>query len=243
MPEDISDLVRHAGFIFAGTVQRVSRSMVEPTPFHAAAVVQVKSVIDAPPILHNWIGRHVTIGLRIPEDLKAGDSAIFFAGSWVYGASLALRELGHRSLPHDIRQVRRQVLEARERLADEDRRHRVSGAARIVLGRGAQIGEVAARKCTGPEREHDPRWLEALLDEELVLRGERGTGSWVLFAGSRDIAWREAPKLQVGQRGLWILHKKQVGDPAHEALVLDDPRDLRTPDELMRVQALLHDIV
>jgi hypothetical protein len=242
MPEDLPDLVQHAGFIFAGTVQQLGGS-TERIPVNRATIVRVNATIEAPPILHNWIGRDITIGLRAPEALKAGDSAIFFAASWVYGEGLALRELSHRALTHDISQVRQQIIESRERLANEDLRQRLRSATLVVFGRVAQVAEAASLEKEGPEREHDPRWLEAILAVEIVLRGKRDTKSVaVLFAGSNHIAWREAPKVRVGQNGLWILHENQIGKAKRNVFVLDDSRDLHNSDELARIQALLHEI-
>ncbi|HJZ99596.1 MAG TPA: hypothetical protein VKE70_23960, partial [Candidatus Solibacter sp.] len=154
MAENTIDLVQQAGFIFAGTVQELRASTIQHLSRDRCAVIQVNSTIDAPPILDSWVGRDITIGLRTPEDVKVGESAIFFAGSWVYGEGLALREVGRWPLNQDISHVRRQIVEARKRLADEDLHWRLRSAAIVVVGKVAQVADAAADEEGGPEREH-----------------------------------------------------------------------------------------
>jgi hypothetical protein len=64
----------------------------------------------------------------------------------------------------------------------------------------------------------------------------------VLSAGSRHVAWRNAPKLRVGQSGVWILHEEMIDELDQEALVLVDPLDSWPLEQLRRIQALLGEI-
>ena len=59
--------------------------------------------------------------------------------------------------------------------------------------------------------EHDPHWQEALVEVTEVVKGLAGQRKVVVvFASSKDVLWYKAPKFQVGQHGLFTLHKQQV---------------------------------
>lgn len=240
---DVAALVRQAGFIFAGTVQQLGATTIAGIPAERAVVVRVNSPLQAPALLDAYVGRDVTVELRAPDELSVGDEAVFFAGSWIYGQSIALREIGHWLSRGDLDRIRRNIVEATERLVDEELRRRLADAVAVVAGRVAQTGEVGPRDEREPEREHDPRWVEAVIAIDSLLRGRREERSVVvLYAGSRHVAWRNAPKLRVGQSGIWILHEDRIAEPDREALVLVDPRDSWPPEQLGRIQALLSEI-
>jgi hypothetical protein len=235
-------LVQQAGFIFAGTVQQLGAATVAHLPAERTAVVRVDSPVQAPALLQAFVGRDITVELRSSDELSVGDDVVFLACGWVYGPSIALRELAHWPIGGDLIRIRRDVVEATERLADEALRRRLTNAVAVVAGRVAQIAEVP-RDEREPERERDPQWIEAVIAVDLVLRGSRDeTSVVVLSAGSRHVAWRNAPKLRVGQSGVWILHEEMIDELDQEALVLVDPLDSWPLEQLRRIQALLGEI-
>jgi hypothetical protein len=235
--------VPQAGIIFAGTVRKLGAATIERIPSERTAVVRVDSPLHAPVLLEAYVGRDITVELRKPGELSVDDEVVFFANGWIYGESIALRELGHWPIRGDLARVRRKVVEARERFADEELRRRLADAVAVVAGRVVQTAAVVPRNGCEPKREHDPGWVEAVIAVDLVLRGPPDeTSVLVLFAGSRDVAWRNAPKLHVGQSGIWVLHEEMIDDLDREALVLVDPRDSWPPEQLGRIQARLNEI-
>jgi hypothetical protein len=236
---ELDALVQQAGFIFVGTVRQLGAATIAGVPSERAAVVRVDAPLQAPTILHSYLGQEITLDLRESHELAAGDEAVFFANGWLYGQSIALRELAHRLIKGDVGDIRREVVEAGERLANEELKRRLVDAVAVVAGRVAQVAEVIQRE-REPEREHDPHWFEAVIAIDLALRGMKDRKSvLVLFAGSRHIAWRKALKLHVDQAGLWILHEDTIEELGREALVLLNPRDFWPPDRLGQIQALL----
>lgn len=234
------DLVQQAGFIFAGTVQRLGAATMSGVPAERTAVVRVDSPLAAPALLEGYVGQDVTVRLRAPEGLEEGDEAVFFASGLVYGHSIALRELGHWPIRGNLIRLRQDVVEAQERLARIELQRRLADAVAVVMGRVVQTAPIKSDDEHEPEREHDPRWVEAVIAIDLVLRGAQDqTSVVVLFAGSRDAKWRAAPKLQVGQSGIWILREAPIEGLDRAALVLVDPRDAQPPERLGRIQASL----
>jgi hypothetical protein len=237
---DLETLVRQAGFIFVGSVQQLGTATVAGIPAERAALVRVKAPLQAPPLMRDYVGRDVTVELRALDELRVGDEAVFFTRGWVYAQSIALRELGHRPIRGDLDVVRRNVIDVRERIADEDLRRRLGDAVAVVAGRVVHTAKVALRDVGAPEREHDPQWFEAVIAVDSVLLGALDRKSVVvLFASSRDVKWRNAPKLHVGQSGIWLLHEEAPKELEWEAFVLVDPRDSWPLEQLGRIKALL----
>jgi hypothetical protein len=151
--------------------------------------------------------------------LAVGDTATFFANSWVYGDSLALIEVGRvpeeeaaaptaelKAFDVPVSPVQAAVAE----LADEEVIEHAREADAIV--RGHVVGLNALRK-EGPPKEHDPDWWVATLEVDVAERGELPDAPdgdqtvQVLYANSLDVRWRAAPKPKAGQSGMWILHR------------------------------------
>ncbi len=85
-----------------------------------------------------------------------------------------------------------------------DLKARAAAAGQVIFGRVAKIEPVAN---TGPISEHDPVWKRATIEVFEALKGTASPGSKlaVYFASSNDVAWFTAPKLVVGEPGVWLL--------------------------------------
>jgi hypothetical protein len=87
----------------------------------------------------------------------------------------------------------------------------------VVTARVAQVRAVpeqlaaAVRGMPGPVSEHDPMWMEAVLDVESVLKGTTPPAPVVVvFPASIDVMWVNAPKFHAGQEATLMLHTDQV---------------------------------
>src|SRR5437016_3300553 len=71
--------------------------------------------------------------------------------------------------------------------------------------------------------EHAPLWQEAVIQIDDVHKGQHAKKLVVVrFPASTDVRWRHAPKFQVGQEGVFLLHKKQLtGAPTDMAATLE----------------------
>lgn len=80
----------------------------------------------------------------------------------------------------------------------------------MIFGRVASIEPVANN---GPISEHDPVWKRATIEVFEALKGTASPGSKisVYFASSTDVAWFGAPKLVVGEQGVWLLQPNTPG--------------------------------
>jgi hypothetical protein len=91
-----------------------------------------------------------------------------------------------------------------------DLKARAATAAQVIFGRVARIQPVANK---GPISEHDPVWKLATIEVYEALKGNASPNSKidVYFASSTDVAWFAAPKLVVGEQGVWLLQPNTPG--------------------------------
>jgi hypothetical protein len=118
--------------------------------------------------------------------------------------------------------------------SDADRsifRQRLADADIVVSGRVTGVRDVPV-----PKRgitEHDPLWREATLTVSATHKGARVPKTIrVRFPGSTDVAWATAPKLQRGQKGVFLLKRDGAVFTALH------PADVQPPDEVGAVQSL-----
>ena len=241
---NLEALVQQAGFIFSGTVTALGETNMAGVPLgEETAVVRVKSVVRGPALLKVYVGKDITVQVLDPHQLSVGQDLVFFANSWIYGQSIALREVGHWAITEDLTHLRQQIVEVEQQLADQKLQRFLADAALVISGRVAQIAKLARPEGT-PKREHDPEWTEAVIVVEHVLSrrqgsSEGGKSEVVLFAASRDIAWRRAPKLYEGQTGVWILHKVKVKELDREEYVVLHSLASWPREQLDRIKGLI----
>ena len=95
----LRDWAAQAGLVFRGTVRRENAATMAMVPPDAGtAVVLVDEVLKAPQALSGIAGKEITLLPAEGGSAKAGQSAVFFTRSWLYGGSLAVIEVGRLRL-------------------------------------------------------------------------------------------------------------------------------------------------
>lgn len=237
-PEKVEEMTRAAQLVFRGTVQKVGASNLKAIePAGDTAVVRIEDVLKAPASLEDFTGREVTVKLRQPGSVRAGDARVFFTNGWLYGESLGLVEVGQAA--GDPAALRGQVAEAVRRGQEEKLRERLDRAALVVLGRVVETRPAPAMG-EGRVTEHDPQWWEAVIEVGSVLKGSApGQRVSLFFPMSRDVTWYEAPKPAVGWDGIWLLYREQIPNlqaPGYTGL---KPWNLMPRESLGTVQRLV----
>ncbi len=242
----------HAEFVFRGTVEKVGASaMAEVKHSDRTAVVVVDEVVHAPEQFANLQGDKVTLLLAQPNSVKEGEQWVFFTTGWLFGATLALRELEHR--PVEDADEHRAALTAAVESRDTARiQQRIEAADVVIAGRVTAVrppeqtaaAALSPTEPSGPVTEHDPQWWEAVVDVYDVLKGDAAAEpTVVLFPGSTDVMWHDAPKFRPGQEGVWFLHGERV--PAAAAQLFPqvytvlDKADFQHNDRLDEVRRLV----
>jgi hypothetical protein len=254
----LDDPVRQSDVVFNGTVEETAATTmgaVEATD--STAVVRVDELVRAPSAFEGLVGQRITVLLRSPGSVEAGQQATFFVNAALFGESVAVQEVDHTTATAAA-ELAPQVTEVIDRLRDSEVRDRIAGADVVVTGRVAQVRaapeQIAAamRGMPGPVSEHDPRWMEAVLDVDSVLKGAMPEApTIVVFPASIDVMWVDAPKFHAGQEATWLLHTDQV--PAAQVpgtvaatfpsvFTALEPGDVLPKEQTERLRGLIQDL-
>ena len=250
---DFERAAQAAEFAFVGTVRSVGASGV-PTipPSDATAIVAVEEVLHAPDALAGFGGQEVTVLLTAAGSVSEGVRATFFTTILAFADGLGLAELEHHPADAEVSALAGRVTGARTSAAEQRMQDRIARAEVIVSGRVADVrpppaDAVLASGTEAPVSEHDPQLMQAVIAVDSVVKGEQPAGETVvLFPSSMDVAWARAPKFEVGQEGVYLLHRQEPtaelaptlrpGGPA--VLVALDPADVQPPEEIDHVRQL-----
>src|SRR5262245_35723807 len=241
-----TDTVRDAPFIFDGTVEQLNAATMPAIATESTAIVKVNEVFRAPTAVGNLKGKRITLQLASTKATKAGQRAVFYATSWMYGDSLALVEVAREAPSRSksaVSAMRGRVADAELEVENQALQRRIEQAQVVVTGRVTEIGPVQAEAPKGPISEHAPDWWWADIHVEHAEKGALRTPTIrVLFPNSHDELWIDSPKFHVGQHGVWLLRKdqKEKGPPEMRVAGLTalHPLDFQQPNNLNRVRAL-----
>ncbi len=254
--QDRATLMKQASIIFRGTVKKKGDVSFKGVPkSDRTIVVVVDEVIQKPSTVSLAKGAEVTVDAIDAAVLSAGSSFVFYTEGWIYGSSVAVREIGHEAAPVRTEELagpmRAQFEQTQKELSDSELRSRLDAADIVVIGQVTAVHPWKAPSFAASRpriTEHAPNWQEAVIRVETALKGAPADHEVVVrFPGSWDIAWASAPKLRPGQSGTFVLQKDKItGVPmaalagrsvnAHTAL---NPGDVLPINEVERVRALL----
>jgi hypothetical protein len=253
-----AELLKRSNIVFTGTIQQVGAvSFVGVPPSTRTAVVRVDTVLEKPQAVALSQGDRVTVEVKDPTVLQPGTRATFYTDGWIYGAGIAVREVGHEIIPASLEsrtaaaaQRATEVSQARKELNDADLRSRIDGADIIIVGRVVSIRPAPVTAQAGRTTritEHDPAWQEAVVRVVDGIKGAQANQEIVVrFPGSLDVAWHGLPKFRTGQEGTFLLQKDKVtGAPkatlagaSVDAYTALDPVNVMRKDQADRVRSL-----
>jgi len=99
-----------------------------------------------------------------------------------------------------------------------------------------------AAAAAAPRRvsEHDPDWHVSTITIETVEKGVYAEKTVdVYFPNSMDIAWHRSPKVKAGDRGVWVLHNRDVYGRAVPGRAVSHPLDFLLPEHAAFVHSLV----
>ncbi len=254
MTETPSEPTPEPTFVFVGVVERLGASNVREAPrSELTAVVSIEQILLAPPDFADLSGE-ITVLLPAERPVDERERLVFHCIGWILGSGVALRALD--LTPPEEHEVAAMGDAApspdpAEAFLRQKLSRRVTSSELIVSGFVADVRSVQITGENRPVSEHDPDWHEAVVQVEAVTKGDPpAEGVVVTFPLSRDIAWRDAPKFEVGQRGVWLLSSAPAAAiPREDAAALAarpypvymalDPLDFQPEDEAARVDALM----
>jgi hypothetical protein len=245
-PEE--SLIRRSTYIFEGQVEKAHASNLKILPAtESTALVRVERVLLAPSSMSNFTGQLITVELATPDSLRPGERVAFFTNAWLYGESLAVKEVGHTSTNSKDASART-IEQARAGIEEEKVQARIQLATAVIVGRVAITRPLKKEGKVGPVSEHDPDWQIAEIEVESVLKGTPTKSKVaVLYPKSMDVMWFATPRFQQGQEGTWFLQQLRAGEGEEDmtrelggsAYVALDPLDFRPKSENARIRRLV----
>jgi hypothetical protein len=241
------DTIQRSSFIFVGTVTTPVGSSLRAVPAQLGlAVVRFERGFLTNPVLGRLEGRPITVRLAGEgagaSAVSAGERLMFFATAWVHSEEIGVNELGR--LPADEK-TEQEVMAVVASLPERHLADRLANAALVV--QGTVDGVSRATDIPGVGTEHDPGWMRAQIESQEVLKGEVKTPAGrgrrratvaVLFPGSGDRAFRDAPRFTSGQTAVFVLHQPAGSLPAG-SLIAPDPADVQPVSQLAVIRGLL----
>jgi hypothetical protein len=234
MPKSmIASLVDGTTIIFRGTVRALSAStMREVWANDSVAIVRVDKVLYAMPDLGDLTGTELTLRWSGASKVAVGEQAIFFTNPWIYGTRIAVSELGRAELSEE-----RDVLSEIENKPSRQLAARLDDTELLIAGK---VEKVEPSGVEEPISHHSPGWMRAKLQVESVEKGKLAAKQVdVLFPSASDVKWRWAPRLQVGQEGVFLLQRGQGPYAPSDAYTIIDPRDVHPRKALSQIKKLL----
>jgi hypothetical protein len=195
-------------------------------------------------MLANRAGRDITILLSDPEQVQEGQQATFFTTGWIYGEDIAVQEVGH--VEGRVGDERAAEVAALSPGTPENRtlrlQQRLDDADVVVLGMVSEVKFPEGYDTQGPVSEHAPLLREATIQIETVYKGDlpadQDTVKAIFFA-SQDVRWYRTPILAVGQKGIFVLDKREIQELQREEYAALDPLDYQPPEQRDLIQTLL----
>jgi hypothetical protein len=194
-------------------------------------------------VLSRFAGKEITVILGEREGTSPRTRAVFFTNAFHYGEGLAVREVG--CLDATGAEVEREVLEAMKHSDDDSLLKQLLDARLVVSGSVTKVAPYERRERVGSE--HDPEWWECIIEVEAIEKGsvkqeKNKTGRThitAFFAHSTDVAWYKSPKLEVGDKGVFILHEGEVRSRQTPGPAIVHPLDFRPISDVEHVRALI----
>jgi len=202
-------------FVFKGTVKKLNSATMKEVPLNnRTVVVTVDQIIQAPPDLAGYAGQDITVKLSGRQKVSVGQQMVFHTTVWMFGDSVAVLSLKQEP----VKDVDAAPL---VRGRGQQSSAHFEGGDLVVSGKvvsvslpggsatGSQRGSATG---PGPITEHDPKWREAVIQVDEVLKGTHQKKQVVVrFPASNDAMWHEVPKFKAGQQGYFILHHADPG--------------------------------
>jgi len=225
-------------FILQGIVEAVGVSDVPGIPpSDRTLTLRVDRVLEAPPDLRPSPGLVVTVLMSKTVTLKPRDFLQVFADAIAYGSTLGLAEVASEG--GEPGELDAQVDAARISAESDLIAARLDAADLVVAGEVVALTAVEQAGTTSLS-EHHADWWDVTVRVDEVLKGTHRpkTVAW-RYPASDDVMWRDVPRPQARQRGVFLLHKgaeRTLSTATYTAL---DPLDIQRTDRRATIASLI----
>lgn len=221
--QELQKWVQNSTLIFTGKVVALGSNVGSVKPSDNPITVEVERVEsgndEALKKFGRLIGKQVTVivnpSFKAGPKLKPGVSAVFFVNPLLYEKNMALtaEAVADTQTVKDLaKQLRAEIEEFKKKPLNDA----LKNADKVVSGIVVEVRPLPDEKLAQLQSvangrylysEHSPRWREAVIRVQSMLKGSPAEKTIiVIFPSTDDRMWAEAPKCTVGQSGTWLLH-------------------------------------
>lgn len=225
-------LNEEANLIYEGTV--IGTGSGATSAEGGAVLTRVDSALRTPPGLAPIEGKNVNLMTSDDDPLEPRDRFVFFARTSLVGQEITAQEIA-RLAADTVQELRGAIAQSEERMNNVELAERLRTVDVVVVG---QISEVDSERPPPafPVSEHDPQWQRARLEVEQVLSGDLQDRTLSLvFPGTQDVAWVDAPRPRPEQQAVWLL----TAAPELDGFTALDPLDAQPASQADRIRRLL----
>jgi hypothetical protein len=196
-------------FEFSAKVAKIGASSLKLAPQSSnTIVVEVLEIKSMPPGVVLRKGDSITIQVNKATDFKEGQITVFRANPWIYGESIALREVSHYDPAASPPGVAEEHLASLVASSDAA----VKGQVTAIRPSASEVGGIHGVS------EHSAVWKDAIVQvkKDGALKGSL-TGTVVVRFKALppgvtvpDISFRDLPQFQEGETATFLLKKDTV---------------------------------
>jgi hypothetical protein len=227
--QELQGWVDKSTLIFTGKIVTLTSNVSSITASDNPMTVKVDSIQlgndEATQNFGSLVGKEMTVVVNpsfkfgAPER-KPGVSAVFFVNPLLYEENIAVTA---EAVADDqaVTDLPTRLSAAIEQKTLEPIRSGARGAELVVIGMVQEIRQLPKIKmeklrslANGRDlySEHSPRWREAVIRIQSVLKGNLAAKkAIVVFPSTEDRMWARSPKFVTGQSGIWLLHSGTHG--------------------------------
>ncbi|HSS21388.1 MAG TPA: hypothetical protein VLL54_15035 [Pyrinomonadaceae bacterium] len=216
-----------SSLVFRGTVTKVEASTLQLVPASPnTIVVKVDLVFRTTDVSSDYTNREVTVYVKDPSALKPGDKAVFFTQGWMLEDGVGLKEVSHAKVTATgalDTSLKKMIASAIQQEDNKLFQERTANANLVVEGQVISTERVDILPAAGGEggiplqmvfSEHNPLLKKAVIQVSKAYADTAGETPQlktvtVIYASSQDLAWADAPKFEVGDKGLFVLKRAQ----------------------------------
>jgi hypothetical protein len=240
-----AEVLKNTEILLVGHVVDLSAATMADLPEGVSTiVVQVDNVVEKPPAVVLSAGDRMTMAVADPNAYTVGTQYTFYTVGWIFGDTLAVRELAHESVP--MTAMTEAFPQEQQAVADAKLQDAIASADAVIAGHVVSVTRPLVAEVGGPPiTEHDPDWHEAVVAVDEWIKGGKGEKSVMIrFPASIDVQWYLVPKLTPGDRGTFLLHNESVAHltpaPAGRvsSFLLLSPVDVQPSEAVQRARLL-----
>ena len=221
--QDLQKWVDDSTLIFKGTIVALDSNVDSIGPGDNPVTVRIDEVeLGTQRAQENFgslVGKELTAiwdpTSRGAMERKAGISAVFFVNPLLYEKNVAVTAVAVAN-NQTVKNLPKRLRFAIEQKQKKPLNDAVKRADRIVTGVVQEVRALPEEKLAKLQKlanghdlysEHSPKWMEAVIRVQSVLKGDQSEKMLLLvFPSTDDRMWAESPKFKAGQSGTWLLH-------------------------------------